>query len=152
MIYVFVCLRVHVWTILYKYVWILLKCADWFNHHFGLLANLLSRLWFIFACVFPSKLRAIIGFQGAHSPHSPCVRTVHAHSLSCCSSHTLATNKDILLASTHNRGQGDIVWPIAGTPTPNGLRSCWDFLPGRSLDMLTSPTASTEGKVWYSLS
>lgn len=143
MIYVSVFLRIHVWTILYKYVWILLKCADWFNHHFRLLVNMLSCLWCIFAHVFPSKPRAIIGFQGVHSPHLPCARTVHAPSLTCHSYHTLATNRDILLASVRNCGQGDTIRPAAGTPTPNGLRSNRDFLLRRSPNMLAGPAPST---------
>ena len=42
-----------------------------------------------------------------------------------------------------NRGQGIIVRPIAGTPTPNGLRSNCDFLPRRSTDMLVGPAPFT---------
>lgn len=133
----------HAWTILYNYVWILLKCVDWFNHHFWLLSNFLSSLWCIFANVFPSKPYIITGFQGAHSPHSPCVRTVHGTSLSCHNCNTLATNMDILLSSVRNCGQGNTIWPTAGTPTPNGLRSTWDFLLGRSPNMLVGPTLST---------
>ena len=140
--YVFVFLRMHVWTIMYKYVWIFMKCVDCFNHHFGLLANLPSMLWCIFARVFPSKPSIVTGFQGAHSPNSPCVRTVHARSLSYCNYHTLATNIVILLASMRNCGQGITVWPTVGTPTRNGLRSNWDFLPGRSPNMLVGPTPS----------
>ena len=112
-------------------------------HHFGLLANLLSILWCIFSHVFPSKPCTIIGFQGAHSPHPQLVRTSHAPSLTYCSCHTLATNNDILLASVRNCDQGITIRPTAGTPTPNGLRSNWDFLLGRSLGMLAGPTSST---------
>ena len=115
----------------------------WFNHHFGLLVHFPSSLWCIFARVFPSKLHVSIGFQGAHSFHLPCVRTLHAPSLACCARHTLATNKDILFGFVRNRGQGDTVWPTTWIPTPNGLRSSWDFLPGRSLDILAGPTPST---------
>ena len=143
MIYVSVFLRIHVWTILYKYVWILLKCDDWFNHHFRLLVNMLSFLGCIFAHVFPSKPRAIIGFQGVHSPHLPCARTVHAPSLTCHSYHTLATNRDILLASMINRGQGITVRPIARTPTPNDVMPNWDFLLGRYPYMLVDLEPST---------
>ena len=34
--------------------------------------------------------------------------------------------------SLRHCGQGIILWPTTGTPTPNSLRSNWDFLPGRS--------------------
>jgi len=81
-------------------------------------------------------------FPRAHSPHPPCVRTTHAPSLTCCICHTLATNRDILLASVCNRDQGDTIWAIVVTPTPNSLRSSWDFLPGRSPNMLAGPTPS----------
>jgi len=133
MVYVPIFLRMHVWTIMYKYVWILLKCVDWLNHHFGLLVNFISIFWCIFARVFPSKPRATTGFQGAHSTNSPCVRTVHVPSLSYCSCHTLATNIVILLASMRNHSQVITVQPTVGNPTPNGLRSNWDFLWGDPL-------------------
>jgi len=99
--------------------------------------------------VFPFKPRVSIGFQGVHSFNFSCVRTLHVPSLACYAGHTLATNKDILLASTHNYGQGDTIRSTIGTATPNGLRSSWDFLPGRSPDMLAGPTPSTPTKqVW----
>lgn len=136
MIYVVVSLRMYVWTLsIYVCVNLIDMCC-WFNHHFGLLVHLASSLWCIFARVFPSKLCISTGFQGVHLFHFPCVRTIHAPSLACCAGHALATNKDILLASTHNHGQENIARPIIGTHTPNGLRSSWDFLPGRSPDML----------------
>ena len=119
------------------------KMCCCFNHHFWLLTNLISILWCIFARVFPSKSHTIICFQGSHSPHPQCVRTSHAPSLVCCNNHTLSTNRDILLASVWNRGQGITVRPTAGTPTPNGLRSNWDFLSGSSPYMLVGPTPST---------
>jgi len=115
----------------------------WFNYHYGSLVSLTSSWWGIFAHLFPSNLHVSIGFQGVHLFHLPCVRTLHAPSLACRASHTLATNKEILLAFVCNRGQGDTVWPIARTPTPNGLRSSWDFLPRRSLDILAGPVPST---------
>lgn len=61
------------------------------------------------------------------------VRTSHASSLTLCISHTLNTNRVILLASVRHHSQGITLPPNAGTPTPNGLRPNWDFLPGRSL-------------------
>ena len=115
----------------------------WFNHHFALLVHLPSSLWCIFSHVFPSKPHVSIGFQGAHSFHLPFVRTIHAPSLACYACYTLSTNKDISFASTCNHSQGDTIPPIAGTPTPNGLRSSWEFLLGRSPDMLVGPTLST---------
>ena len=115
----------------------------WFNHHFGLLINLLSNLWCIFVRVFPSQLSISTVFQGAHSSHPPCVRTSHSPSLTHCSSHTLATDKVILLVSMWNHSQGINIRPTAGTPTPNNLRSNLDFLPGRSTDMLAGLTSST---------
>ena len=121
----------------------LIETCCWFKHHFGLLAYCISSLWCIFTRVFPLNPCAFIGFQGAHSPHFPCVRTIHAPSLACYTCHTFATNSDILLVSVCNHGQGDIVQPSAGTPTPNSLRSSWDFLPGRSPDMLAGPARST---------
>ena len=120
----------------YKYVWILLKCVDWFNHHFWFLANLLSSLWCIFACVFPSKPPTIIGFQGAHSPNFLCVRTVHAPFLTHRSCHTLSINKDILLAFMWNRVKAlpydpllgllhQIVWGLIGTSYRGDTWTCW---------------------------
>jgi len=47
--------------------------------------------------------------------------------------HTLDSNKDILLTSTRNHSQGNTVLPTAQTPTPNGLRSSWEFIPGDPL-------------------
>jgi len=78
-----------------------------------------------------------------HSPHPPCVRNAHAPSLNYCICHNLATNRDILLAFVWNHSQGNTVWPTARTPTPNSLRSSWDFLPGRSPDMLAGLAPST---------
>ena len=121
----------------------LTKISCWFNHHFGLLAYLPSILRCIFSRVFPFWLYAFTCFQGAHSPHPPCVRTAHEPSLNCCMCHTLATNKDILLASMKNCGQGDTIQPTIGTPRPNGLRSSWDFLPGRSREMFVGLALST---------
>jgi len=94
--------------------------------------------------VFPSNPCAFIGFQGVHSPHFLCVRTVHSPSLDCCTCHTLATNKDILLVSAQDHSQGDIVGPTVRTPTTNGLRSSWDLLPGGSPDMLAGLSPSIE--------
>ena len=54
------------------------------------------------------------------------------HSLTLCISHTLATNRVILLGSVRHHSQGITSQPTARNPTPNGLRSNWDFLPGRS--------------------
>lgn len=114
----------------------------WFNHQFVLLVHLPSSLWCIFTRVLPSKPCVSTSFQGAHPPHLPCVRTIHAPSLACYKSHTLSTNKDILLMSACNCSQVDTVWPSSGTPTPNGLRSSWDFLQRRSPDMLVGPVWS----------
>lgn len=127
----------------------LIKMSCWFNHHFGSLVHLPSSLWCIFSHAFPSKPRVCIGFQEMHLFHFLCVRTLHAPSLACCAGHTLATNKDILLFSTHNCCQGDTVWATAGTPRPNGLRSSLDLLPGRYPDMLASPTVSQWPKYLY---
>jgi len=143
MAYVLAFLCMYVWTIMYEYVWIFLKCVDWFNHHFEFLANFLSNLWCIFAHVFPSHLSTITSFQGAHSSQPTYVRTSHAPSLTHCSGHTLTTNTVILLASIWNRGQDIVIRPNVGTPTPNGLRSNWDFLLGRSSYMLVSPALPT---------
>jgi len=93
--------------------------------------------------VFPSDPRAITGFQGVHSSHFLCVKTVHAPSLTCFSYHTLATNRDILPASMRNHGQGDTVQPIARTPTPNNMRSNWDLLLGRSPEMMVGQSPLT---------
>ena len=125
-----------VWTDLYAIIWILLQMCCWFNHHFGFLAYILSSLWCIFTHVFPSQLSTNTGCQGAHSSQPTCVRTFHSPSLTHYSGHTLATNRVILLASVRHRGQGITIRPTAGTPTPNSLRSNWDFLPRRSPHML----------------
>ena len=127
------------------------KICCCFNHRFGLLANFLSSFWCIFARVFPSKLRVYTCFQGVHPFHLPCVRTIHAPSLAYCACHILATNKDILLTSMRNRSQGNTVLPLFGSPTPNDLRSSWDFLLGRSPNMLVGPTPPTSFKVECSL-
>ena len=85
-------------------------------------------------------LRSCVPFSAEHcyrllrgaliSP--PCVRTSHSPSLTHFRGHTLATNIVILLASMRHRGQGITLRPTAGTPTPNGMMSNWDFLQGRS--------------------
>ncbi len=67
-----------------------------------------------------------------HIPRLWNVGTSHTNSLTHYIIHTLATDRVILLASVWNHGQGITLWSTAGTPTPNGLRSNWDFLPGRS--------------------
>jgi len=118
----------------------------WFENHLGLLTILLSIQWCIFSHVFPSKPSTITGFQGAHWPNSSCDRTSHEPSLNYCSCHILATNRDILLAFVQNSGQGITVQPTAGTPTPNCFRSNWDFLLGRSSDMLAGPTLCWDPK------
>ena len=122
---------------LYEYCCI---CAVGLTINLDLWVDLLSSLWCIFAHVFPSKPSIITCFQRLDSPHSPCVRTSRAPSLTRCSYHTLATNRDILLAFVWNHGHGITVWPTARNPTPNSLRSNCDFLLGRSLDMFAGPT------------
>ena len=101
----------------------------WFNHHFGLLD------WTAFQLVM--HLRSCVPFPTeytyTHSSQTICVRTSHAPSLTHYSDHTLATDIVILLASVRHRGQGIAIWTTAGTPTPNGLRSNWDFLQGDPL-------------------
>jgi len=114
-----------------------------FNYHFGLLVHLPPSLWCIFARVFSLKLHVYTNFEGVHSFHLQCVRTNHAPSLSFYACHTLAAHKDISLSSVHNRGQHDTTRPIVWIPTANDLMSNWDFLPGRSPDMLAGPTLST---------
>lgn len=52
--------------------------------------------------------------------------------------HTLAFDKVIILTSACYCGQGTTLVPTTGNPTPNGLRSSWDFLLGISLDTLAS--------------
>lgn len=99
-------------------------------------------MWCILACVLPSRSHAIKGFQGVYSPHFACVRTIHAPSLTHRSCQTLTNNREILLCSLQNFGQGDIRWPTAGTPTPKKLMSNWDFLPWRSPGMLAGQTPS----------
>lgn len=127
-------------------IWVCMNLSEmccWFNHHFALLANSRSSWWCIFARVFPFKPSTVIGFQGVHSSQPSCVRTSHALSLTRCNCHTLDTNRVILLVYVRNRGQGITIQPIAGTPTPNGLRSNWGFLLGRSPYMLAGPSLST---------
>ena len=143
MTYVLSFLCMHAWTILYGHVWIFLKCIDWFNHHFVLPTDLLSSLWCIFAHVFPSHLSTITSCQGTHSSQPTCVKTSHSPSLTHYSGHILATDRFILLASVWNLSQGIAIQPTAGTPTLNGLRSNWDFLLGKSLDMLAHLAPST---------
>ena len=67
----------------------------------------------------------------------PCI------SLDSLQGHTLASNKVIILTSTHYINQGNNVLLSVGTPTPNSLRSSWDFLPRRSIDMLVGLAPST---------
>ena len=72
-----------------------------------------------------------------------CVRTSPHISLNSLQGHTLASDKDIFLTSVRYCNQGIASLLIVGTPTPNNLRSSWDFLPRISLDMLAGPTSST---------
>lgn len=125
------------------FVWILSKCVV------GITITLDHQLIFILDfdvlllfCSLLSSMLPQVSKGCTHTP-VPCVRTFHAPSLTCCKCHTLDTNKDISLISTHNHGQGDTVLPTARTPPPNSLRSSSDFLPGRSPNMLASPALST---------
>ena len=138
-------LRSCVWIVLYAIIWILLQMCFWFNHHFGLPTDLISSLWCIFARVFPSQLSTDIGCQGVYSSQPTCVRTSRSPSLTHYNSHTLATNKVIILASVWHRGQGITLRPTAGTPTPNGPRSNWASYQGYPCDMLAGPSPSTHG-------
>lgn len=81
-------------------------------------------------------LRGTLHFP-LHVLEPPCI------SLESLQGHTLAPDKVITFTSAHYRSQGITLLPIAGTPTPNGLRSSSDFLPGRSPNMLAGPTLST---------
>ena len=51
------------------------------------------------------------------------VGTSHTPSLTHYISHTLSTDRVILLAFVRNHSQGIIIQPTARTPTPNFLRS-----------------------------
>jgi len=70
------------------------------------------------------------------------VRTSPCISLDTLQGHTLSSNKDILLTYARYRTQGITLLPTARTPTPNGMRCSWDFLLGRSHNMLVGPTLS----------
>lgn len=127
-------------------VWVCMnisKMCCWFKNHFGFPYHSLPSLWCIFARVFPSRPSTITCFQGAHSSQAPCVRISHAPSLTHYSCHILATNKVILVGSMKNHDQGISIGPTVKTPTPNSLRSNWDFLLGRSPDMLAGLVLST---------
>lgn len=127
----------YVWTLSMYVCMNLVEMCCWFNHHFGLLVHFPSILWCIFAHVLTSKLRVYTCFQGVHSFHLPCVRTLHAPSLACYAGHTLSTNKDILLASVRNCGQvimynpllgllQQTVWGLVGTSyRGDPLTCCW---------------------------
>jgi len=67
----------------------------------------------------------------------PCI------SVDSLQGHTLAFDKDITLISVEYHSQGITLPPIVGTPTPNGLRSSWDFLLGRSPNMFVVLAPST---------
>jgi len=110
------------------------------------------------SCV-PFKLRTFIGFQGAQFPF-PCnviplvcsfqiayfyrlPRGAIPFSFMCWNLHAshltfhrvthLLSPKVTILHSTHFCSQDITLPPTIGTPTPNGLKSRWDFISRRSL-------------------
>ena len=136
-------LRICVWTILYTIVWILLKSCCWFN----------PSLWSQLFC-FPSSdvIQLMCSFQAVYYYRllrDTLIFPLHVLeppyiSLDWQQGYTLASNKYILLTFARYCSQGTTLLPTVGTPTPNSMRSSWDFLLGRSPDMLTSPTPSTQ--------
>ena len=85
----------------------------------------------LLCCVFLSKLELIPFNLELTFTSFPLlsVRNSHTPSLTHCISHTLTTDRDILLASVWHRSQEITLQPTAGTPTPKGLRYNWNFLP-----------------------
>jgi len=57
------------------------------------------------------------------------VGTSHTPSLTHCISHTLVADRVIILSTVQHHGQRITLRPTARTPTPNSVRSSWDFLP-----------------------
>lgn len=144
-------LHIYLWIIPYVIVWILSKRVIGLTHHFGLFNILLSILWCHSARVFLSSYALLQASKGHTYFSLPCVRTSPCISPDLLQGHTLASNKYILLTSTHYRSKGINLLPTSGTPTPNGLRLSWDFLSRRSLDILVGPTPSTNSYILASL-
>lgn len=78
-----------------------------------------------------------------HSSPLLCVRAFPCIFPDLLEGHALSSNKDMLIRSTHNHSEGNIVLPTTRNPTPNDPMSSWDFLPRRSPNMLAGLTPST---------
>ena len=128
--YVLFNLCICVWTILYAIVWILLKTCCCINFSLWIVDYLASSIWCHSPCVFLSRCVLLQASKGHTSFYTMCVRTP-CISLDSLQGHALASDKDILLTSVLYRNQCIALIPIVGTPTPNSLRSNWDFLLGR---------------------
>ena len=113
-------------------VHVILPCMMWLPHPSG--TALPKVVHALLCCVFLAEF-GLIPFNLELTFTSfplQSVRTSHTPSLTHRITHTLAIDKVILLASVRHHGQGITLWPTARTPMPNGMRSNWDFLLGRS--------------------
>ncbi len=104
-------------------VCVILPCMLWLLHPSGLLHQKLCMCFL--CCVFLAELGLIpFNLELVFTLISPLrVRASHTPSLTHCISHTLATDRVILLASVRHRGQGITLHPTTGTSTPNVRRS-----------------------------
>lgn len=111
------------------------------THHFSLWTILLPVCDVIhLVCSFQVTyyymlLRDTLPFP-LHMIKPPCI------SVDLLQGGTLAFDKAIMLTYMHYHSQEITLLPTVGTPTPNCLRSSWDFLLGRSHDMMVGPTPS----------
>jgi len=93
-------------SFLYMYACIFLKCVV------GLTITLDCKITCLPCCDAYLILCSLINSMVSQV----CVRTAHAPYLAYCNCHTLATNKEILLASMQNRVQGITIQPTTRTP------------------------------------
>ena len=110
---------------LYKYVWILLICDA-------------SSL----VCSLPSCMLSQVSKGCTHLTLHVLEPFMH---LPCLVLHVtpFPPSRTSYLPLCTTLVKGDTVWPTAGNPTPNDLRSSWDFLLRISPNMLVGPTTST---------
>ena len=117
---------IHECSICYLTLYAMIATSDW--------TSPLEVVYVLLCCVFLFEL-GLIHFSLKLTFTFFSLRSVitsHTPSLTSCISHTLATDRVILLAYVRHHGQGIMLWPTSRIPTPNCLTSNWDFLLGRS--------------------
>ena len=122
-------LHILLWTISLSFVWIFLIACSCFNP-----SPLTCRLFCLLVCVMYFYLTC--SFQDAYYymlprstlPFPFVVRTAHASYWISAGSHTCFNQRHCAPPYAFWNPRHIIKHPIVGTPTPNGVRSSWDFI------------------------